>query len=145
MKTTSGADKVAIGENTVVEITNAYSSGVVSLGTREVTVSGSTGNYTLNADAVETDADKKKLQRRSAIVPQSLDGLKFKVTVTNDNGTKDVYYSTIKDIRVENETITEWKSGYHYKYTLTLKKTGISVTATITDWIPANGSDNVWM
>ena len=145
LNTTSGADKVAIGENTEVEITNAYSSGVVSLGTREVTVSGSTGNYTLDADAVETDADKKKLQRRSAIVPQPLEGLKFKVTVTNDNGTKDVYYSTIKDIRVENETITEWKSGYHYKYTLTLKKTGISVTATITDWVTANGSDNVWM
>lgn len=145
LNTTSGADKVAIGENTVVEITNAYSSGVVSLGTREVTVSGSTGNYTLNADAVETDADKKKLQRRSAIVPQSLDGLKFKVTVTNDNGTKDVYYSSIKDILVESNPITKWKSGYHYKYTLTLKKTGISVTATITDWIPANGSDNVWM
>ena len=145
LNTTSGADKVAIGENTVVEITNAYSSGVVSLGTREVTVSGSTGNYTLDADAVETDADKKKLQRRSAIVPQPLEGLKFKVTVTNADGTKDVYYSTIKDILVESKTITEWKSGYHYKYTLTLKKTGISVTATITDWIPANGSDNVWM
>lgn len=145
LNTTSGADKVAIGENTVLEITNAYSSGVVSLGTREVTVIGSTGNYTLDADAVETDADKKKLQRRSAIVPQPLEGLKFKVTVTNDNDTKDVYYSTIKDILVESKTITEWKSGYHYKYTLTLKKTGISVTATITDWIPANGSDNVWM
>lgn len=145
LKTTSGADKVAIGENTVVEITNAYSSGVVSLGTREVTVSGSTGNYTLDADAVETDADKKKLQRRSAIVPQPLEGLKFKVTVTNDNGTKDVYYSTIKDIRVESNTITKWEPGYHYKYTLTLKKTGISVTATITDWITASGSDNVWM
>ena len=145
LNTTSGADKVAIGENTKVEITNAYSSGVVSLGTREVTVSGSTGNYTLDADAVETDADKKKLQRRSAIVPQPLEELKFKVTVTNADGTKDVYYSTIKDILVESKTITEWKSGYHYKYTLTLKKTGISVTATITDWIPANGSDNVWM
>lgn len=145
LNTTSGADKVAIGENTVVEITNAYSSGVVSLGTREVTVSGSTGNYTLDADAVETDADKKKLQRRSAIVPQPLEGLKFKVTVTNANGTKDVYYSTIKDIRVESNPITKWEPGYHYKYTLTLKKTGISVTATITDWIPANGSDNVWM
>ena len=145
LKTTSGADKVAIGENTKVEITNAYSSGVVSLGTREVTVSGSTGNYTLDADAVETDADKKKLQRRSAIVPQPLEGLQFKVTVTNDNGTKDVYYSTIKDIRVESNTITKWEPGYHYKYTLTLKKTGISVTATITDWITASGSDNVWM
>ena len=145
LNTTSGADKVAIGENTVVEITNAYSSGVVSLGTREVTVSGSTGNYTLDADAVETDADKKKLQRRSAIVPQPLEGLKFKVTVTNDNDTKDVYYSSIKDILVESNTITKWESGYHYKYTLTLKKTGISVTATITDWITASGSDNVWM
>ena len=145
LNTTSGADKVAIGENTVVEITNAYSSGVVSLGTREVTVSGSTGNYTLDADAVETDADKKKLQRRSAIVPQPLEGLKFKVTVTNTNGTKDVYYSTIKNILVESNPITKWEPGYHYKYTLTLKKTGISVTATITDWIPANGSDNVWM
>ena len=145
LNTTSGADKVAIGENTEVEITNAYSSGVVSLGTREVTVSGSTGNYTLDADAVETDADKKKLQRRSAIVPQPLEGLKFKVTVTNDNGTKDVYYSTIKNILVESNPITKWEPGYHYKYTLTLKKTGISVTATITDWIPANGSDNVWM
>lgn len=145
LKTTSGADKVAIGENTKVEITNAYSSGVVSLGTREVTVSGSTGNYTLDADAVETDADKKKLQRRSAIVPQPLEGLKFKVTVTNDNDTKDVYYSTIKDILVESNPITKWEPGYHYKYTLTLKKTGISVTATITDWITASGSDNVWM
>ena len=145
LNTTSGADKVAIGENTKVEITNAYSSGVVSLGTREVTVSGSTGNYTLDADAVETDADKKKLQRRSAIVPQEVADLKFKVTVTNDNGTKDVYYSSIKDILVESNTITKWKSGYHYKYTLTLKKTGISVTATITDWVTANGSDNVWM
>ena len=145
LNTTSGADKVAIGENTEVEITNAYSSGVVSLGTREVTVSGSTGNYTLDADAVETDADKKKLQRRSAIVPQPLEGLKFKVTVTNDNGTKDVYYSTIKNILVESNPITKWEPGYHYKYTLTLKKTGISVTATITDWVTANGSDNVWM
>ena len=145
LNTTSGADKVAIGENTVVEITNAYSSGVVSLGTREVTVSGSTGNYTLDADAVETDADKKKLQRRSAIVPQPLEGLKFKVTVTNDNGTKDVYYSTIKNILVESNPITKWEPGYHYKYALTLKKTGISVTATITDWVTANGSDDVWM
>ena len=148
LKTTSGADKVAIGENTVVEITNAYSSGVVSLGTREVTVSGSTGNYTLNADAVETDADKKKLQRRSAIVPQSIgDDVRFKITVTNADTSTDVYYAQVNQIK-ENGTssyITEWEAGKHYIYTLTLKKTGLSVTATITDWIPANGSDNVWM
>ena len=140
LKTTEGDDKVNVAANTVVEIIGCYNAGNVFLGTREV-------KQTTKADCTlaNVTGTGNELKRHSAIVPQPLEGLKFKVTVTNDNDTKDVYYSTIKDIRVENETITEWKSGYHYKYTLTLKKTGISVTATITDWIPANGSDNVWM
>ena len=140
LKTTTGDDKVNVAANTVVEIIGCYNAGNIFLGTREVKQT-TKADYTL-ANVTGTG---NELKRRSAIVPQPLEGLKFKVTVTNDNGTEDVYYSTIKDIRVENETITEWKSGYHYKYTLTLKKTGISVTATITDWIPASGSDNVWM
>ena len=140
LKTTTGDDKVNVAANTVVEIIGCYNAGNVFLGTREVKQT-TKADYTL----ATVTGTGNELKRRSAIVPQPLEGLKFKVTVTNDNDTKDVYYSTIKDIRVENETITEWKSGYHYKYTLTLKKTGISVTATITDWIPANGSDNVWM
>ena len=140
LNTTTGDDKVNVAANTVVEIIGCYNAGNVFLGTREVKQT-TKADYTL----ATVTGTGNELKRRSAIVPQPLEGLKFKVTVTNDNGTKDVYYSTIKDIRVENETITEWKSGYHYKYTLTLKKTGISVTATITDWIPANGSDNVWM
>ena len=140
LNTTTGDDKVNVAANTVVEIIGCYNAGNVFLGTREVKQT-TKADYTL----ATVTGTGNELKRRSAIVPQPLEGLKFKVTVTNDNDTKDVYYSTIKDIRVENETITEWKSGYHYKYTLTLKKTGISVTATITDWIPANGSDNVWM
>lgn len=140
LNTTTGDDKVNVAANTVVEIIGCYNAGNVFLGTREVKQT-TKADYTL----ATVTGTGNELKRRSAIVPQPLKGLKFKVTVTNADGTKDVYYSTIKDIRVENETITEWKSGYHYKYTLTLKKTGISVTATITDWIPANGSDNVWM
>lgn len=140
LKTTTGDDKVNVAANTVVEIIGCYNAGNVFLGTREVKQT-TKADYTL----ATVTGTGNELKRRSAIVPQPLEGLKFKVTVTNDNGTEDVYYSTIKDIRVENETITEWESGYHYKYTLTLKKTGISVTATITDWIPASGSDNVWM
>ena len=140
LNTTTGDDKVNVAANTVVEIIGCYNAGNVFLGTREVKQT-TKADYTL----ATVTGTGNELKRRSAIVPQPLAGLKFKVTVTNADGTKDVYYSTIKDIRVENETITEWKSGYHYKYTLTLKKTGISVTATITDWIPANGSDNVWM
>lgn len=140
LNTTTGDDKVNVAANTVVEIIGCYNAGNVFLGTREVKQT-TKADYTL----ATVTGTGNELKRRSAIVPQPLAGLKFKVTVTNADGTKDVYYSTIKDIRVENETITEWKSGYHYKYTLTLKKTGISVTATITDWITASGSDNVWM
>ena len=140
LNTTTGDDKVNVAANTVVEIIGCYNAGNVFLGTREVKQT-TKADYTL----ATVTGTGNELKRRSAIVPQPLEGLKFKVTVTNADGTKDVYYSTIKDILVESKTITEWKSGYHYKYTLTLKKTGISVTATITDWIPANGSDNVWM
>lgn len=140
LKTTTGDDKVNVAANTVVEIIGCYNAGNVFLGTREV-------KQTTKADCTlaNVTGTGNELKRHSAIVPQPLEGLKFKVTVTNDNGTKDVYYSTIKDILVESNPITKWEPGYHYKYTLTLKKTGISVTATITDWIPANGSDNVWM
>lgn len=140
LKTTTGDDKVNVAANTVVEIIGCYNAGNVFLGTREVKQT-TKADYTL----ATVTGTGNELKRRSAIVPQEVADLKFKVTVTNDNGTKDVYYSSIKDILVESNTITKWKSGYHYKYTLTLKKTGISVTATITDWIPANGSDNVWM
>lgn len=140
LKTTTGDDKVNVAANTVVEIIGCYNAGNVFLGTREVKQT-TKADYTL----ATVTGTGNELKRRSAIVPQPLEGLKFKVTVTNDNDTKDVYYSTIKDILVESNTITKWESGYHYKYTLTLKKTGISVTATITDWITASGSDNVWM
>lgn len=147
LATTTGDDAVAIGENTVVQLEKIYSSGIVALGTRQVSVSGSTGIYTLDKDVVETDADKQKLQRRSAIVPQSIgDDVRFKITVTNADTSTDVYYAQVNQIK-ENGTssyITEWEAGKHYIYTLTLKKTGLSVTATITDWTTITGSDEIW-
>ena len=87
-----------------------------------------------------------------AIVPQQLkftsagnsDNMRFKVTITNTNGTNDVYYADVKPIRVGGSDISNWVSGTHYKYELTLKKTGLSVTATITDWTTITGSDDIW-
>ena len=94
-----------------------------------------------------------------AIVPQQLkfnsagnsDNMRFKVTITNTNGTSettddtyDVYYADIKPIQVGGSVISNWVSGTHYKYELTLKKTGLSVTATITDWTTVTGSDDIW-
>ena len=101
-------------------------------------------------------ATAEQVTFHDAIVPQYLPKpnedkpMRFKVTIKNSNGTYDVYYADVQPIQVSEsggakKTIKNWLGGYHYKYTLTLKKTGISVTATITDWIPANGSDNVWM
>ena len=90
-----------------------------------------------------------------AMVPQYLptpsdaNPMQFKVTITNDNGTTDVYYTNVQPIKVDDgsglKTITQWLGGYHYKYTLNIKKTGITVTATITDWVVATGSDDIWL
>ena len=101
-------------------------------------------------------ATAEQVTFHDAIVPQYLPKpnedkpMRFKVTIKNSNGTYDVYYADVQPIQVSEsggakKTIENWLGGYHYKYTLTLKKTGISVTATITDWITASGSDNVWM
>ena len=48
-------------------------------------------------------------------------------------------------IKVGGYNITKWEAGKHYVYTLNIKKTGISVTATITDWTTAEGSDDIWL
>ena len=66
--------------------------------------------------------------------------MQLKITVKD--GTKsDVYYAVVNKI----DNITKWEAGTHYVYTLNIKKTGISVTATITDWTTAEGSDDIWL
>lgn len=138
LKTTSGDDRVNINADTKVELLNVNRKGKVYLGERN-TVASDLGTYTLNVTG-------SALLRHSTIVPQTFaEGLQFKITVTNENSTTDVYYATVKDIKVEGNKITDWKSGKHYKYTLRLKKTGIAVTATITDWTTANGDDIIWL
>ena len=139
LTTTTGDDKVNINAGTKVELLNVYRTGKVYLGERNA-VASDKGEYTLD------NVTGSDLLRHSAIVPQTFaEGLQFKITVTNENSTTDVYYATVKDIKVEGNYITAWKSGKHYKYTLRLKMTGIAVTATITDWTTANGDDIIWL
>ena len=165
LKTTTGDDKVELNDLTKLELTNTICSRNIYLGTRAIgNEPGITRqpSYTMNMKGTAT---AEQVTFHDAIVPQQLkfnsagdsDNMRFKVTITNTNGTPettddtyDVYYADVQPIQVSEsggakKTIENWLGGYHYKYTLTLKKTGISVTATITDWIPANGSDNVWM
>lgn len=156
LKTTDGDDKVELNADTKLEILKIINMQRIYLGERSVgSESGiARQEHTMNR---EGDATTELVKFHDVIIPQTLpftsagdsNNMRFKVTIKNSNGTYDVYYADIKPIQVYMgsvlTSITKWESGYHYKYTLTLKKTGISVTATITDWITASGSDNVWM
>ena len=99
-----------------------------------------------------------ELKRHSAIVPQVLTftnagastNTRFKITVTNGDGTTDVYYADINPIKKADGTDLvapkgKWESGVHYKYNLKLTKSEIKVSATITDWTTVNAAEDVWM
>lgn len=130
--------KVVLDGNTTVEILNGYKSGSILLENGTATYAeGDKGTYTF---AGGTYAD-----RHDIIIPQSLENLKFKITVKDTDGKYDSYEATISDIQVGGNTISAWEPGKKYVYTLNITKTGIKVTATIKDWIEASGSTNIWM
>ena len=151
---TGSSDHVNINANTVVEIVNVANEGYVRLGDREVVPSSTKGTYTLDA----VTGSGNELKRHSAIVPQDLSfttagastNTRFKITVTNSDSSKDVYYADINPIKKAGGTDLvapkgKWESGVHYKYNLKLTKSEIKVSATITDWTTVNASDDVWM
>ena len=143
--------------NAKVEIVNGYTTGKVSLGTLDITDLGTKEDFTL-AHIAEEDAN----YRHSAIVPQTLtystveaqkaNNLRFKITIYKNGSTTevdDIYYADIAPILEKDKTTKvapegKWESGKHYIYTLTLSKTAINVTATITDWKEVNASQNIW-
>lgn len=137
LTTTTGDDKVTLDGHTTVELVNTITSRPIYLGTRSI---GDDKSLTRETYLMtQQTADVKVFH--DAIVPQSLpDEVQLKITVKD--GTKsDVYYAVVNKI----DNITEWEAGKHYVYTLNIKKTGISVTATITDWTTAEGSDDIWL
>ena len=139
------AGDVILNENTIVEIVGGYTDGYIRLGDRAA-VGQTKGSYTTTVVAGEAN----KLKRHDIVLPQELAGMKFKITVNNEGGTKDYYYATIKDIPVRvgggaSQSITKWESGKHYKYTLKLKKTAMEITATLTDWITVEADEDIWM
>lgn len=136
---------VTLDDQTTVEIVGGYTDGYIRLGDREA-VGQTQGDYKTTVVA----GDANKLKRHDIVLPQDLTGMKFKITVNNAGGTRDYYYATIQDIPVRigsgaSQSITKWKSGKHYKYTLKLKKTAMEITATLTDWITVEADEDIWM
>lgn len=155
VKLTTGTDesdksKVNIA-NAKVEVINGCNAGTIKLEDGSVG-SRTTGNFNI---AITTANSETK--GNSSVIPQSLknveNNLRFKITIYKEGSTTeeidDIYYADIKDIKVkvgtaDPATITSWEAGKHYIYTLDLRKTEIKVSATITDWVTATGSTNVW-
>ena len=140
--------------NAKVELVNAYSTGNVTLGTRVASVTGtSDALYELHPVG---DSNK----RLDAIVPQYLTyttagaatNLRFKVTIyseTDPSVVDDIYYADVNPILESGKTTKvapdgNWEAGKHYVYNLTLSKTQIKASATITDWVTVSADENVW-
>ena len=158
LKTSTGTDKVNL-TNAVVDIVDGYTTGDIQLGDGASVVSGDRSGYTL--DLIDGDVARGEFEavniRHSAIVPQALTWtessstkyLRFKVTITNGDGTTDIYYANIEPILKTGSTEKvapngKWEAGVHYIYTLDVRKTAILVTATITDWRTVNASEDIW-
>ena len=143
LTTTEGYDKVTLDANTKVEIIGGYKDGYVGLHSRNVEkYADSKESYTMTSVS-----DDSNVQKHDAIIPQSLDGVKFRITVTNDDNSTDIYEVDINTIKEKNTNtpITVWKAGEKYKYALKITKTDIHVVATITDWTEKDAESDIWL
>lgn len=147
----SSTNRVTFDEHTKVEILNGYTAGALRLGDGSSDFSDKTpATYTMSKPAADDYTNYL-----DAIVPQTLTykdeqdkdvNLKFRITVGDDA------YETvlgIKDIPVTiggvQQKINAWEPGKKYVYTLTITKTGVTVTATIADWDTVTADTPIWM
>lgn len=123
--------------NAKVELINIKNTGEVKLGDMGVIPTGDTGNYELHPVSESPNS------RLDAIVPQTFSSTKFKITIYKNgvigDGIDDIYYADISDFTPEG-----WISGNHYVYNLTVTKTEVQVSATLTDWSTVEANHSIW-
>ena len=133
LSTTTGDDQVRL-EGAVVELLNVYNTAQVKLGDRSVVPTGEKGSFDCTATG--------------AVVPQDLDGVRFRIVITNEDGTTDHYYADVVLIKASGSTELvapdgKWNSGVHYVYNLKLSKTKVLATATLANWTTVTADENV--
>lgn len=157
-------DYVDFSKGVTVEILNGNTEGAVLMkdGTVDFSIiDAKKGSYQMTDKTTGDPAAHNSFH--DAIIPQSLtngsDLLRFKITVTKEDGSKDVYETVqgIKDIEVyewdytanvyssTSKKIEAWEAGKFYTYKLKIQKTGIKITATMADWIPVLASTDIWL
>ncbi len=137
--------------NVKVELVNVYNTGHILLKDRSAVVTGTAADFTL------PQIDDTKHQYLGVIVPQALPyttagaatNLRFRITVTNSDSTKDIYYADVEPILKKGTTEKvapkgKWESGIHYVYNLKVTKTEIKSTASLTDWQTEDAEEEVW-
>lgn len=153
------ANSLTINKHTTVEILGGYTKGKILLGTEASDFTGQTVMpFTMTKDiGIEKPISNKDANYRNTIIPQALTNasgdLKFRITISAEDGSTTDAYETvlgIKEIMVKEgdapkKYITAWEPGKRYIYNLHVTKTGISVTATITDWKDVDASEDIWM
>ena len=146
----TAADNVDLS-NVEVELVNVYKTANILMKDRSSEGTGSVVNYVLKL------VDPTNHKYLSAIVPQGLvytspgdsGNVRIKITVTNADSTKDIYYADVEPIKKKGESTKiapkgKWESGYHYVYNLKVTKTKINATATLTDWKTVEAGQEVW-
>lgn len=154
------ANSLTINKHTTVEILGGYTKGKILLGTEASDFTGQTVMpFTMTNDnnIVGRVPDNDYANYRNTIIPQALTNasgdLKFRITISAEDGSTTDAYETvlgIKEIMVKEgdapkKYITAWEPGKRYIYNLHITKTGISVTATVTDWKTVDASEDIWM
>ena len=157
LTTTSTSSSAVRLDDAKVELVNAYTHGYVMLGDRTVKPDGEQTTDELDFWKKETVGGTDTRFFRSAIVPQELTfseaqasgNLKFKITITNGDGTKDVYYADVEPILKSDASGKvapngKWESGVRYVYHLNVSKTLIKATATLANWQTVEASQEIW-
>ena len=140
LTTTTGADAVNLTGATV-SILNSITSGNLFLKNLAF-VLGTTRTATYSMGSAASVTLPKGTAPSSNVyscyvLPQTLNGIEKKVTLevkTADNNTYpvNIYSNT-----------ASWQEGKQYVYILTMKKTGITLTASLTDWDPQTSTIDV--
>lgn len=152
------ANAITINEHTKVEILGGYTKGKILLGTEASDFTGQMVNpFTMtNDNGIDNRIPNNYANYRNTIIPQALTNasgdLKFRITISANGSATDAYETVlgIKEIMVKEgdapkKYITAWAPGKRYIYNLHITKTGISVTATVTDWKTVDASEDIWM
>jgi len=157
LTTTSTSSSAVRLDGAKVELVNAYTHGYVMLGDRTVKPDGDKTTDELDFWKEEIVGGTNTRFFRSAIVPQELTfseaqasgNLKFKITINNGDGTKDVYYADVEPILKSDSSEKvapngKWESGVRYVYHLNVSKTLIKATATLANWQTVEASQEIW-